>query len=357
MPAPRRLFGTLLAAVVAIGCAAGGTALTHGHPLRFISRQWNGFSHQQTTFSSRRTSSTSAAGDTTSGASRWTHSWPTPSVGSGRTTSPTTTSSTGAPRGALLDAQPRDAPAGADGPDRLPPVRRVHRPSADAGRPRAPPWPAAEPHWLRRAAPAGRWLIHGSVGLVLGDACAERPGAGLPRARDRLSPPSARPRVPSGAAARQATAERTAEQRQAGDRRPWPRPSHGAVGGAALLAGVIVLGLPYLSVREVSLGSDAASVDPRVALSDLAIAADLNPLTSVAGRLGRRDRAAERPSTPWPGPLPAVDLPRARRLVRLAGSRARRLARDRASGRARTSRWRTRSTISSRRCGSRCSAS
>src|SRR5262249_51977901 len=55
IPAPRpsaarrRTVGTV-AAVLAVGAvAAGGIAATHGHPGRFIDRQWHGFSHPQAT--------------------------------------------------------------------------------------------------------------------------------------------------------------------------------------------------------------------------------------------------------------------------------------------------------------------
>src|SRR6185312_10738708 len=42
----RRVLGSL-AVLLAIGAAAaGGLAVSHGHPFRFISRQWNGFSHE-----------------------------------------------------------------------------------------------------------------------------------------------------------------------------------------------------------------------------------------------------------------------------------------------------------------------
>jgi Flp pilus assembly protein TadD len=58
------------------------------------------------------------------------------------------------------------------------------------------------------------------------------------------------------------------------------------VGWLALLAGVVVLGFPYLSIREVSLASNVRFSDPAAALSDLAQAARLNPWSSVPGRLG-----------------------------------------------------------------------
>jgi Flp pilus assembly protein TadD len=51
-----------------------------------------------------------------------------------------------------------------------------------------------------------------------------------------------------------------------------------AAGILALLAAVVVLGFPYLSVREVSTASDLRSRNPNAALRDLSRAADLNPL-------------------------------------------------------------------------------
>ncbi len=48
---------------------------------------------------------------------------------------------------------------------------------------------------------------------------------------------------------------------------------------------MIVLGLPYLSVRETSIGSDLRQSDPSQALHALSIAADLNPLSADPGRL------------------------------------------------------------------------
>jgi Flp pilus assembly protein TadD len=58
-----------------------------------------------------------------------------------------------------------------------------------------------------------------------------------------------------------------------------------AAGLAVLVAGVLVLGLPYLSVREVSLASNTRFTDPAAALADLDRAAQLNPLDATPGRL------------------------------------------------------------------------
>jgi hypothetical protein len=58
-----------------------------------------------------------------------------------------------------------------------------------------------------------------------------------------------------------------------------------ATGSLALIAAVVVLGLPYLSVREESVANDLRQNHPERALSDLSIAADLNPLSADPGRV------------------------------------------------------------------------
>ena len=64
------------------------------------------------------------------------------------------------------------------------------------------------------------------------------------------------------------------------------RPLTIAAAVLAVLAAVVVLGFPYLSVREVSIATNLRRTDPAKALSDLRIAADLNPLSPDPGRLG-----------------------------------------------------------------------
>jgi tetratricopeptide (TPR) repeat protein len=56
-------------------------------------------------------------------------------------------------------------------------------------------------------------------------------------------------------------------------------------GPVVLLAAVVALGFPYLSVRHLSIGSDAAARNPAAALAELATAADLNPWSPDPGRL------------------------------------------------------------------------
>jgi O-antigen ligase/polysaccharide polymerase Wzy-like membrane protein len=59
-----------------------------------------------------------------------------------------------------------------------------------------------------------------------------------------------------------------------------------AAGGVlALAAAVVVLGFPYLSVREISQASDVARTNPAQALNDLSTAEDLNPLSADPDRL------------------------------------------------------------------------
>ncbi len=59
-----------------------------------------------------------------------------------------------------------------------------------------------------------------------------------------------------------------------------------AGGALALVAAVVVLGFPYLSVREVSEATDLAGTNLPQALRDLRTAADLNPLNADPGRFG-----------------------------------------------------------------------
>jgi Tfp pilus assembly protein PilF len=59
-----------------------------------------------------------------------------------------------------------------------------------------------------------------------------------------------------------------------------------AAGALALVAAVVVLGFPYLSVREVSVASNLAGSNLPQALRDLRTAAALDPLNADPGRFG-----------------------------------------------------------------------
>ncbi len=117
--------------------------------------------------------------------------------------------------------------------------------------------------------PATVWLVHGSVDWFWEIPALTGPALGF------LAMAGALAREPSSEGAPEAA--------------PPPRPRRAArvvVTAAAvvgLIAVTVVLTLPYLSVREVSMASDIGASDPAAALHDLQLAADLNPLNSDAG--------------------------------------------------------------------------
>ncbi len=53
-----------------------------------------------------------------------------------------------------------------------------------------------------------------------------------------------------------------------------------------MVLAVAVLGFPYLAAREASSATDLRASDPAVALHDLTLAAELDPLSADPGRLG-----------------------------------------------------------------------
>jgi hypothetical protein len=270
----RRFVGTTLIAgcLVAIGLA--GTLATHGHPVRFISRQWRGFSHVQRSFSGQ-----SHFGDV--GSSRYDF-WR-----------------------VSLDGF-RANPIGGLGEDNFADYYVVHRRTSEE-----PSWTHSlelrllsqtglvgfalftafltGALWLavrvrRRGEAIARgvagiallplvvWLIHGSL-----DWFWEIPA---------LSGPALAFLGMAGSVAPIATpATRSARASRWGARPAWQRLGAIAGGIVALVAGVVVLGFPYLSVREVSLASNVRAANPDGALLDLERAANLNPLNAEPGRL------------------------------------------------------------------------
>ncbi len=296
----RRTVGVATGALLVLAFATSGTVLTHGHPLRFISRQWNGFSHEQTRFSS-----SSHFGD----------------VGSGRYDF----------WRVALDAFIAH-PIGGLGEDNFADYYVVHRRTAE------------EPSWThslemrllaqtglvgfalftafmvsalalavrarRTGEPLARavtgvallalvvWLIHGSVDWFWEIPALSGPALGFLGLAGSLSAPALAPAPapdarPTVADTRPTVAGR-ADVRGAHRTRRGARGARGPIvsgslamllGGIVFVLAVIVLGLSYLSVRDVSLGSDAGGADPTVALSDFATAADLDPFNSTPGRL------------------------------------------------------------------------
>ena len=112
------------------------------------------------------------------------------------------------------------------------------------------------------------WFIHGSLDWFWEIPALSGPALGfLAMAGSATAPGRSEP----GALARGSPARRVAV---------------GVIGGVALLAAVVVLAFPYLSVREVSIGNDLGAANPTAALSALDRAAKLNPLNADPGRFG-----------------------------------------------------------------------
>jgi len=263
----RRLLGSAVVAIVIAGGAAGGVAATHGHPIRFIERQWNGFSHEPTT------SAGSHFAD----------------VGSGRYDFW---------RVALKGFSSK--PLGGLGQDNFGDYYLLHRRTGEE-----PAWPHSLELrllvstgivgfllfavWLvqalrvavraRRAGgieaavaavallPFVVWLIHGSI-----DWFWEMPAISGPALAFL------------GIAVSFGEQQRSVLWRQTQSPR-IPRPL--TIGAVCLVeaACVFALGFAYLSVREVSNATDVASANPTAALHDLQLAANFNPLSSEPGRL------------------------------------------------------------------------
>jgi len=127
------------------------------------------------------------------------------------------------------------------------------------------------------------WLIHGSVDWFWEVPALSGPALGFLAMAGALTADTPAT-VPAGAAQGRQGVQWRLRSREALQRVPgaaWI-----AAAGVALLAAVLVLALPYLSVREVSLATDVRATDSSAALRDLSRAANLNPLSPVPGRLG-----------------------------------------------------------------------
>jgi hypothetical protein len=289
----RRALGSSVALVAVLAAFAGGIAATHGHPLRFVKRQWQGFSHEATAASSRAGSHFGV-------------------VGSGRYDFWRVS----------VDAW-LSHPIGGLGQDNFANYYITRRRTDET-----PAWPhslelrvlamtgtvgavlivaflaaALTAALSRRRARAdaqlaaiGRvallplvvWLVHGSVdwfwelpalsGPALGFLAAAGAGGGAVALRGAVA---------SGDAAPGGNGERSGRRRahRAGGSRMAAR-----LGLAAtLVAGAgaaVVLAFCYLSVREDSIASNLRSSDPGAALAHVQSAARLDPLSSDPGRLG-----------------------------------------------------------------------
>jgi O-Antigen ligase len=307
VPAPRpsaarrRVLGTITTVLVVVAVAVGGLAATHGHPIRFVERQWNGFSHPQTA----------------SSGSHFTD------VGSGRYDFWRVS----------LDAFLAH-PIGGLGQDNFDNYyvsrrRTVEEPSythslelrllAHTGLVGFALFAIFLVAAIAAAMPARRrqgleafvagaallplvvWVIHGSIDWFWEIPALSGPALGFLGAAGALGAAGSAsrattarrafptPGVPpaTGPDALPATGPDVPPATGPGALgRPGVRPLTIAAAVLAVLAAVVVLGFPYLSVREVSIATNLRRTDPAKALSDLRIAADLNPLNPDPGRLG-----------------------------------------------------------------------
>jgi O-antigen ligase len=269
-PVRRRVLGSAAVVLAAGAVIAGGMAVSHGHPASFISRQWHGFSHQESGHAASHFND----------------------VGSGRYDFWRVS----------LDAF-LSHPVGGLGQDNFAESYVQHRRTGEEPAwthsfelrllthtglvgaalfavflvaAIAAAWRARRRGGMEAAVAAGAllplvvWLIHGSVDWFWEIPALTGPALGFLAVAGALgaSPPS--PAAAANSPAR-------------GSRRRAGVLAVAAV--LALLAAVVVLGFPYLSVRELSLASDSAHNNPAQALSDLRTAADLNPLNADPDRL------------------------------------------------------------------------
>ncbi len=282
----RRWIGGAVGALALLVACAGGLAATHGHPVAFVKRQWNGFSNP--------VASTDVGSHFAS-------------VGTGRYDIWRVS----------LDAF-TSHPIGGLGQDNFADYYITRRRTGE------------EPRWthsielrllaqsgiagtllfavfllaavavafraIRRAGPLGGavaaaallplvvWIIHGSVDWFWEVPALSAPALGFLAMAMSLADRTAPAAVREGAAPR---APEEAPPPPPPSRRPLPARGRLAwgLGAVAFLAGIAVLAFPYLSVREVSVASDVAQRNPQAALRDLATAHDLNPLNPDPGRL------------------------------------------------------------------------
>lgn len=264
----RRVVGTAVLTLALAAFAGGGIAATHGHPFAFIKRQWSGFSHQTVHYSTQS------------------HFL---DIGSGRYDF----------WRVALDAFLAH-PIGGLGQDNFGNYYLLHRRIA------------AEPEWTHSL--ELRLLAHtGAVGFLLfatflaaaiGTALRiSRRSGGLTAAvtavallplvdwviHGSLDWFWEVPALTGPALGFLGVAVALGREREASPARSEAPPRPVRLRTVAALAAVIavctvVLGLPYLSVRETDVADNIAATNPDTALHDLSTAADLDPLSAEPGR-------------------------------------------------------------------------
>lgn len=121
--------------------------------------------------------------------------------------------------------------------------------------------------------PLGVWVIHGSIDWFWEFPALSGPALGFLAMAGRLSLSGK-----EGGAKRRLAA--------ASAKRRLPAPVAWLAGASAVLAATIVLGVPYLAVRELNLGIAQSHTDVAASLADFRASHRLNPLMSDPGTLG-----------------------------------------------------------------------
>jgi hypothetical protein len=279
----RRLLGVALAGGALAAGVGGGLAATHGHPARFISRQWHGFI----------TSAAQSKSHTNFGV-----------VGSGRYDFWRVS----------LDAFLAH-PLGGLGQDNFGDYyvtrrRTIEEPAwthslemrllahtglvglllvgaflitALVSAVRSRRYGSELARFVSGAAmlPAIVWVIHGSVDWFWEMPALAGPALGFLGVAAALGP---RPAHEAAAVARPAGGRLPLRGGLAG--RGLPRGAVVLAATAAVVAATFLLGVPYLSAREVSVATVASARNPSAALDELKTAAQLDPLSAVPGRIG-----------------------------------------------------------------------
>jgi O-antigen ligase len=287
----RRGLGAAVASVILLGAGIAATAATHGDPTGFIDRQWQGFSHPPISVAR-------GSNFATIGSGRYDF-W---RVGL---------------RAFLAN------PIGGLGQDNFEDYYLLHRHTKEeplwthslevrllahtgavgfllfalflvsagvaAARTRRSGPPLARATVAAALIPATVWLLHGSIDWFWEIPALTGPALGFlamagslsTKAKLKTGVAPATDRAGHRRAAQSAAVARSRASRTGGKRRP-SRALLALPALVTLAAATLVLTLPYLSVREVSMASDVASANPEAALRDLQTAADLNPLSSDA---------------------------------------------------------------------------
>jgi hypothetical protein len=261
-----RIVGGVLAVIVVVAVIAGGTAATHGDPFGFVKRQWNGFSHVPTAdatgshfatvgsgrYDFWRVSLDALAAHPISGLGQdnfadyylprrhtteepaWTHSLEMRLL-----------AHTGVV-GFLLFASFIVAAVGG--------AIQVRRRAGVAAQ------------WMTGAAllPLTVWLFHGSVDWFWEMPALSGPALGFLGMALALG--------------------KTREAGRLAGGRGLPGWVLGIAGVAAVVAAAVVLGFPYLSVREQAAAAAVRDRNPGAALNDLADASKFDPLSADPGR-------------------------------------------------------------------------